>query len=222
MNTAKLVAMLVLVLIVGVFAGSLGTKMYYRHELERSRADTQGPEERTTRIVARLSADLKLDAGQQAAVRKIIAATEARVSAVKTLYQPELKRLFDRGFERIGEKLNAEQKAKFQAKQEKMSARFNAMYFKSLLATRPEMPDMDTIARLVGLDAAQREKVAAILQDRSKREDLVIEKYRKMDHPDLMAADREFREVRWVSMKDLSGVLTNEQLERFKRDVAAW
>ena len=62
MNTAKLVAMLVLVLIVGIFAGSLGTKIYYRHELERSRADTQAPEERTTRIVARLTADLKLDA----------------------------------------------------------------------------------------------------------------------------------------------------------------
>ena len=222
MNTAKLAVMLVLVLIVGIFAGSLGTKIYYRHELERSGADRQGPEERVNRIVGRLTADLKLDAGQQAEARKIVAATEARATAVRTSYQPELKRVFDRGFEQIGEKLNAGQKTELQKKQEKLSARFDAMYFKSLVAARSGMPDMGTTARLLGLNASQREKMGAILQDLNKREDLVIEKYQKMERPDLTAADRDMRALRSASMKDLSGVLTRDQLERFKSDIAAW
>ena len=103
-----------------------------------------------------------------------------------------------------------------------MSARFDAMYFKSLLAARSGMPDMGTTARLLGLNASQREKMGAILQDLNKREDLVIEKYQKMERPDLTAADRDMRALRSASMKDLSGVLTRDQLERFKSDIAAW
>ena len=34
MNTAKLIVMLVLILLVGIFAGSLGTRIYLRHELQ--------------------------------------------------------------------------------------------------------------------------------------------------------------------------------------------
>lgn len=222
MNTAKLVIMLVLVLIVGACAGSLGTKVYYRHELQRSQADRQGPEEKVARIVGRLTEDLKLDAVQQAEVRKIVAATEARATAVRTLYGPELKRIFDRGFERIAEKLNPEQKAGLHEKQEKMSARYDALYFKSLKAARSGMPDIDAISRLLGLDASRREKVNAILQDRDKREDLVIGKYQKMERPDLMAVDRNLKEIRAGSTKDLARVLTNEQLEHFKKDIAAW
>ena len=222
MNTAKLAVMLVLVLIVGIFAGSLGTKMYYRHEIERSRADRQGPEEKITRIVGRLTEDLKLDTAQQARVRKIVAATEARATAVKASYGPELKRIFDRSFERINAALNAEQKAKLQERQEKISARYNAMYFKSLQAARSGMPDMDTISRLPRLDEARREQASAILRDRYKREDLVIGKYQKMERPDLVAVDRDLRDIRGGSMKDLSRVLTGEQLEYFKADIGAY
>lgn len=222
MNTAKLAVMLVLVLIVGIFAGSLGTKMYYRHEIERSRADRQGPEEKIARIVGRLTEDLKLDTAQQARVRKIVAATEARAAAVKASYGPELKRIFDLSFERINAALNAEQKAKLQERQEKMSARYNAMYFKSLQAARSGMPDMDTISRLPRLDETRREQASAILRDRYKREDLVIGKYQKMERPDLVAVDRDLRDIRGGSMKDLSRVLTGEQLEYFKADIGAY
>ena len=39
--------------------------------------------------------DLKLDAGQQAEVRKIITATEARATGLKALYAPELKKIYN-------------------------------------------------------------------------------------------------------------------------------
>lgn len=222
MNTAKLVVMLVLVLIVGIFAGSLGTRIYLRHELQRPQTDRQASEEKINRILGRLTQDLKLDADQQAEVRKIITATEARATGLKVLHEPELKEIYDRSFEKIAAKLNTEQKEKLQKKRERLSARFNAMYFTSLKTARSGMPDMETISRLLSLDASQRGTVRAILQDRNQREDLVIGKYQKMGRPDLIALDRDLREIRSAAMKDLSRVLTNEQLGHFKTDIGAY
>jgi len=219
MNTAKLVVMLVLVLVVGIFAGSLGTRIYLRHEMQRPQADRRTSEEKINRILGRLAQDLKLDAGQQAEVRKIITATEARATGLKVLYEPELKDIYDRSFEKIGAKLNAEQKEQLQKRQEKFSARFNAMYFTSLKTARSGRPDMETISRLLSLDASRRADVSAILQDRNKREDLVIGKYQTMQRPDLTALERDLREVRAAAIKELSRVLTNEQLGHFKTDI---
>jgi hypothetical protein len=222
MNTAKLVVILVLVLVVGIFAGSLGTRIYLRHELQRAEASRQTSEEKVNRIVGRLTDDLKLDAGQQAEVRKIITATEARATGLKALYAPELKEVYDRGFEQIGAELNAEQKVKLQKRQDKLSSRYNAIYFKSLQTARAGIPDMDTISRLLNLNASQRDRVQAIMKDRSAREDLVIGKYQKMERPDIMALEQELRRVRAAEMKDLSQVVTRDQLEHFKTDVAAY
>jgi Zn-dependent oligopeptidase len=221
MNTAKLVVMLVLVLVVGIFAGSLGTRIYLRHEMQRPQADRQTSEEKINRILGRLTQDLKLDAGQQAEVRKIVTATEARATGLKVLYEPELKDIYDRSFEKIGAKLNAEQKEQLRKRQERFSVRFNAMYFKSLQTARSGIPDVETISRLLGLDASRRGDVSEILQDRNKREDLVIGKYQKMERPDLMALDHDLREIRSGVMRDLSRVLTKEQLEHLKTDTGA-
>lgn len=220
MNTAKPIVMLVLVLLVGMFAGSLGTRLYLRHEIERSRADRHDPEERIQRIVGRLTDELKLDNNQQAEVRKVVAATDARVTGIKASYEPELKRVYDQSFQRIGEILKDEQKAKLQKRQDKFSARYNAMYFKSLRTAQAGLPDTETIARYLGLNRSQQSQVDAILKGQREREGLIIEKYEKIDRPDLMAVDHEITEVRSASMKNLSGVMAKEQFERFRKNIA--
>jgi Zn-dependent oligopeptidase len=222
MNAAKMVVILVLVLVVGIFAGSLGTRIYLRHELQRAEQSRQTSEEKVNRIVGRLTDDLKLDAGQQAEVRKIITATEARATGLKALYAPELKKIYDRSFEQIGAKLNAEQKIKLQKRQDKLSSRYNAIYFKSLQTARAGIPDMDTISLLLNLNASQRDRVQAIMKDRSEREDLVIGKYQKTERPDIMALERELQRVRAAETKDLSHVLSRDQLDHFKTDVEAY
>ncbi|MBP1748123.1 MAG: hypothetical protein H6Q52_662 [Deltaproteobacteria bacterium] len=222
MSTAKLIIMLVLVLLVGIFAGSLGTRIYFRHELQKSQADRNNSEERIKRIVGRLTDELKLDDRQQTEVRKIITATDARATGIKVLYEPELRKIYDQSFERIGEKLTVEQKARLQKRQERFSAKYNAMYFKSLRTAQAGLPDIETISRQLGLDKSQQSQVSAILKDARAREDLIIEKYQKMAHPDLMVVNKEIIEARSASMKSLSGVLTKQQLESFKTDLAAY
>jgi len=222
MNTAKLVVMLVLILLVGIFAGALGTRVYLRYELQSSQAGRHNSEEKINRIVARLTGELKLDADQQAEVRKILTATEARATAVKVSYGPELKKIYDRSFERIGERLSIEQKAKLQKRQERFSARYNAMYFTSLHTAQSVSPDMETISRHLGLDNAQRSRINAILQDRKSSEDSIIEKYQKMQLPDLTSVDRDITEIRTASMKSISRIMTDKQFEHFKKDIAVY
>ncbi len=222
MNTVKLVVIFILVLVVGIFAGSLGTKIYLKHELQRTGPGRQSSEEKVNRIVGRLTEDLKLDAGQQDEVRKIITATEARATGLKALYEPDLKEIYDRSFARIGEKLNAEQKIRLLKRQERFSSRFNAMYFRSLQAARAGIPDMETISRLLNLDASRREHVRAVLKDRKEREDLVIAKYQKLERPDLAALSGDLKKIRTDTEKDLSRVLSSDQLRHFKTDVEAY
>lgn len=222
MTTAKLTVMLVLVLLVGIFAGSLGTRIYLKHEIQRSQTDRHDPEERIKRLVGRLTDELKMDTGQQAEVRKVIIATDARATGIKASYEPELKRIYEQSFQRISEKLNEDQKAKLQKRQQKFSARFNAMYFNSLRRAQAGLSDMEDIARRLGLDGTQRSQVSDILKDQREREDIIIEKYRKMDHPDLMAANHDMMEVRRSSIYTLSSVLTEEQLDRFKKNIAPY
>lgn len=222
MNTAKLIVILVLVLLVGIFAGSLGTRVYLRHELQKSQTDRHNSEEKINRIVGRLTDELKLDDRQQAEIRKIVAATDARATSVKVLYEPELKRVYDQNFQRIGEKLSDEQKAKLQKRQEKFSAKYNAMYFKSLRTAQAGLPDIEILTRRLGLDKSQQSQVNAILEDQRMRENSVIEKYQKMDRPDLMTVNNDIAQVRNTVIKNLSGVLTQEQLERYKTDFTAY
>ena len=82
---------------------------------------------------------------------------------------------------------------------------------------------METVSRRLGLDRSQRSRVNAILQDQKSR--------RGPHHREIskngasrtsMAVDRDIDEIRSASMKSLSRVLTHEQFEHFKTDIAAY
>jgi len=137
-NKAKFVITLALVLLVGILAGSLGTRMYLKHEPRSS-------EDRVKKIVQRLTDDLRLDAAQKAEVEKMVTRTDARAAALRASYQPELKKIYDRDFELLGTKLNDNQKAKLRARHERFSLRFNALYFRSLRTAQKAIPDVNAL-----------------------------------------------------------------------------
>ena len=216
MNTAKLVVMLVLVFLVGLLAGSLGTRIYLRHEIERSQAVRGTSEQRVNMIVKRLTGDLKLDDKQKAEVRKIVTTTDALATGVKVLYEPQLKKIYDQNFQRIGQTLNQEQKEKLEKRQKRLSARFNASYFTSLRTAQAAFSDMDTISRSLGLEPVQQSEVSAILKNEKAQEDRIIEKYEGMEQPDLAAVGRDISAVRADSITRLARILTKEQLVYFQ------
>ncbi|MHB8110953.1 MAG: hypothetical protein ACYDHW_13090, partial [Syntrophorhabdaceae bacterium] len=187
MNTLKLVTLLVLVLLVGIFAGSLGTRVYLKHELEAAKGQKPGSEEKVARIVSKLKDDLHLDAGQQEYVTKIVTETNSRAEAVRVLYQPELKRIYDQGFERISERLNDGQKKKLLIRQEKLSARYNASYFKSVQIAEGALPDPILLKDRLGLNEGQSSNAATLIDLHKKRRASIIEKYQRMINADFIA-----------------------------------
>ena len=216
MNRIKIVITLVLVLLVGVFAGSLGTRIYLRHQMEGSGwTRTRTAEERVNRIVKRLADDLRLNTAQTVEVEKLVTKMEARATAVRVSYQPELRKIYEEGFQSMNEKLTGEQKKKLQARQEKLNPRYNAYYFRSLRAAQKAIPDAAELKVRLGLDAAQESQVAAILADQRAQQAAVIDRYEKADRPDITAVGADLAEIGKTARNRVAALLTPEQLIRY-------
>jgi hypothetical protein len=170
------------------------------------------------KIMKRLTRDLRLDAGQQAEIEKILVVTDARATGVRTLYQPDLKRIYDQGFELIKQKLNDEQKARLVSRREKSAARYSSYYFRSLRTAEKGLPDAEALKNRFVLDAAQQSRITVILEDQKNRRKLIIEKYEKVDKPDLAAARSELAEVSQDARARLAEVLTPEQMTRYDEE----
>ncbi len=216
MNKVKIVITVALILLVGIFAGALGTRIYLGHELEGSHSTrTRTPEERVKKIVKRLVDDLRLDAAQAAEVEKLVTKMEARATDLRVSYEPELRRIYEESFQRINEKLTDEQKKKLRARQEKFSQRYNAHYFRSLRMAQKAIPDAAELKDRLGLDTAQSARVATILADQKNRQDFIIDRHEKAENPDLFAVNSELEKVRRSVREQLADALTPEQLARY-------
>lgn len=216
MNKLKIVIILALVLLVGICAGALGTRMYLGHQLEGFHSTrSRTPDDRVKKIVTRLVDDLRLDAAQTVEVEKLVTKMEARATAIRVSYQPELRKVYEEGFQRINERLADEQKKKLQARQEKLIPRYNAYYFRSLRAAQMAIPDAAELKARLGLDAAQESQAAAILADQRAQQAAVIERYEKADRPDLAAVSADLAEIGKTARNRIIAVLTPEQLIRY-------
>lgn len=216
MNKIKIVVTLVLVLLVGAFAGALGTRMYLGHKMEGSQSTrSRAPEERVKKIVKRLVDDLRLNAAQTVEVEKLVTKMEARATDLRVSYQPELRKIYDEGFQRINEILTDEQKKRLRARQERFSQRYNAFYFRSLRTAQNAIPDAAELKVRLGLDTAQASQVAAILADQRTQQAAVIDRYEKADHPDLAAVGADLAEIGKTARNRIAALLTPEQLTRY-------
>lgn len=216
MDKIKLIVTLVLVLLVGIFAGSLGTRIYLNHQLDGSRAGrSHSAEDRVNKIMKKLTVDLNLNTAQQAEIHKIVTMTEAKATGVRASYEPSLKKVYDRNFELIKEKLNDEQKTRLHARQERFSRRYTSYYFRLLNTAGNGLPDAATLKDRLNLDPAQQSRVASILEDQKNKRALIVGKYEKMDHPDLAAINSELADVEKTTTRRLSEVLTEKQMARY-------
>jgi len=217
MNKAKLIITVALILLVGIFAGSLGTKIYLKHQLERSETGrSHHHEDKVKRTMEGLTRDLDLDSKQQDEIKKIIIFTDAKVTGIRTFYQPDMSRIYSESFALIKEKLNEEQKRKLQARQEKLSRRYGSFYFRSLRIAQTALPDIATLKDRLGLNKTQEPQVARIIEDQRAQQEQIIGKYENTDNPDLAAVRSELAEAEKTTTKHLSDVLTGEQMAHYR------
>ncbi|OPY81485.1 MAG: hypothetical protein A4E65_01146 [Syntrophorhabdus sp. PtaU1.Bin153] len=217
MNKAKLIITVALILLVGIFAGSLGTRIYLKHQLDRSEIQRfRHHEDKVKRTMEQLTEDLGLDSKQQDEIRKIIVLTDAKVTGIRAFYQPDVSRLYDQSFALIKEKLNDEQKRKLEARHERLSRRSTDSYFRSLRIAQNALPDVAALKDRLGLNKVQEPQVARIIEDRRTQQQQIIGKYENKENPDLAVVRSELAEVQKIITKRLSDVLTEEQMARYR------
>ncbi|OPY74130.1 MAG: hypothetical protein A4E62_00108 [Syntrophorhabdus sp. PtaU1.Bin002] len=217
MNKAKLIIAVALILLVGIFAGSLGTRMYLKHQLEQSETGrSRHHEDKVKKTMERLTDDLSLTGKQQDEIRKIILLTDAKVTGIKASYQPDVSRIYNQSFALIKEKLDDEQKRKLQARQERLSRRYGSFYFRSLRIAQTALPDIAMLKDRLGLNKTQESQVTRIVEDQRAQQEQIIGKYENRDNPDLAAVRSELAEVEKTMTKRISEVLTGEQMARYR------
>jgi Spy/CpxP family protein refolding chaperone len=120
MKKWKLIAGIALVFVLGVLAGSLGTRYYHRDWPGRF---FEEPSARKALILKRLTKDLGLTEAQQKDIRAIVEETEKKLEAFGLERRSAVKAILDESFTRMKEKLDPEQQKKLEELRAKHEAR---------------------------------------------------------------------------------------------------
>jgi molybdopterin-biosynthesis enzyme MoeA-like protein len=121
MNKIKLASGVLLVFLVGVLAGSLGTGIYYKKHVEKFEAGGPSVQQRIQIITGRFSDELNLTKEQRAEFEKIVKEAQEKIVTLGDKIFPEIKEINEKTFNSIRDKLTAEQKTKLDALIQRMN-----------------------------------------------------------------------------------------------------
>jgi hypothetical protein len=116
----KLISGLLLVFVLGILAGSLGTEFYLKHRLAPL---IKEPRARTAFIMKKLSRELNLTSDQKSKIQVIVEQMFEKRREYYVKHRTEIKQIMDQGFSQIREELNQAQKEKLDALREKFQNR---------------------------------------------------------------------------------------------------
>ena len=125
MKRWKLISGLLLVFVLGVLAGSLGTGVYLKDRFEHLRKD---PKARQAFIMRKLSKELELTPDQKTKIEKIVAQMGEKRREFFLKNRPEIKKIMDEGFAQIRKELNSDQQKKLDVLREEFEKRRKARY----------------------------------------------------------------------------------------------
>lgn len=123
MGKIKLVTGLILVFLVGAFAGALGTQVYNSYRMERLISYDSSLNRRTELLRQGLSKRLDLTEEQQKNISKILWESQDMIVGIRMKYLPEIKEISDQSLELMKAQLNPEQKEKLEALHKKLQDR---------------------------------------------------------------------------------------------------
>ena len=106
MNKIKLASGVILVFIVGVLAGSLGTGIYFKHRIGQFTAGGPTLPARAQILLDRFSNKLDLTDSQRADIEKIIKESQEKILALGRKTFPEIQEINEKSFALIKEELN--------------------------------------------------------------------------------------------------------------------
>ena len=215
MNKTKLSIGVFLVFLVGVFAGSLGMGMYLKHQMKRFEPGVPPPPVRHGFIMKRLSRELDLTETQRVEIEKIVKDSEAKFSAIRNQFMPEIEEIADQSFAAIKEKLNADQQTKLEGIEERIRTRHATSFINSITADNKPEQTLSKLKRHLNLTKEQISAVQPIIEKEHERLENIVEKYREQRHPKIRFMLREIGELRESTDKQLENFLTETQMEKY-------
>jgi hypothetical protein len=120
MKKWKLIVGVILVFILGLLMGSLGTRFYHRDWSERF---FEEPSARKAVILKKLTKDLDLTEPQQKEFKAIVEETDKKLEAYGLERRSAVKAILGESFSRMKEKLDPEQQKKLEELKAKHEAR---------------------------------------------------------------------------------------------------
>ena len=217
MNRLKLAAGVILIFLVGVLAGTLGTGEYLKGRMDRFGPGGPPPHLRKAMVVKRMASELDLTEAQRAEIEKIVEETETRVMDIRRQYLPEIKQALDQGFELMKAKLDGKQKKKLEGLKGRIENRHARAFINSITPGKRPEQTVSTLRKRLNLTQDQAAMVLPIIEEEFKRLTKIIEIYRGKDHPKVFSMRREVGALRMSTEKRLKGVLTQGQLEEYRR-----
>jgi hypothetical protein len=216
MNKTKLSIGVFLVFLVGVFAGSLGMEMYLKHQMRRFEPGGPPPPAKHGFIMERLSRELDLTETQRVEIEKIVRESEAKFSAIRNQFMPEIEEIADQSFTAMKSKLNAHQQTKLEKIEEKIRTRHAKSFINSITADNKPRQTISKLKKHLNLTKDQITAIQPIIEKDHKQLENIIEKYRKAHHPKIRFLFKEIGELRKSTDQQLENLFTETQTIKYR------
>ena len=213
MTKIKLAAGIILLLLLGAVAGSVGTGIYIRHRIEHI-----GPPKphKAHFLLRKLSRELDLTETQQVEIGKILEESHTEITALRRKFVPEIKEITDQSFARIKKKLNKEQKQKLDKLHGKLKRwRKRGHLPPPPLEKSPERIFSDINKRL-RLSEKQKADVHPIILKGIEAQRELIEKYKEQSRLEREFLRNEIKKHQESMATRLDTILTEEQMKAFR------
>ena len=125
MKKWKMIAGVLLVFVLGVLVGSLGTGFYHKSRYSHLKKDSAA---RKNFILKRFTEELDLSENQQLSFKTVIDALDLQRKAQSLKHRAEIKKIMDANYREMKKVLNSEQQHKFDALIKKIRKRKSSQH----------------------------------------------------------------------------------------------
>jgi len=214
MNRIKLVIGIILLLLLGAVAGSVGTGIYIRHRIEHI---APGKPPKAHFLLRKLSRELDLTEAQQVEIGKILEESHTEISDLRRKFLPEIKEITDQSFALIKEKLNEEQKQKLDKLHGKLKRwRKRGHFPPPPIKKSPEQVFSDINKRLK-LSEKQKVEVHPIIVKGIEEQRRIIEKHETQRRQEMDLLRDEMKKHQESMKTRLDKILTKEQMRAYRK-----
>ena len=215
MNRFKLWVGLLLVFILGAFAGSLGTSIYYKDRTER--LARYGHSARSHLLLKRLSEELGLTEAQKKEIGHIVDQFHSELSRIKRSVRPDIKKLRDESLVAIKESLTDEQKKKFDELHKRLERWTPEQRLQERLTRRTPEQMISLMKTRLRLTDEQETKIRPIILESFEEQQKILDKSRGQGRSGMRALRGELRQHQISVEEKLSKTLTAEQLVGYRK-----